>query len=264
MQATTTFEEPVLPFRLSHGYLIVVEGEIGTLAHLKFILDTGATVTIVDSRIASKLKVSHQPTESFNFDRTLRWEEAIFPEIHFGPVKRTDMVALVGNLAHYSEYAADADAVIGLDFLRSSNFTVDYAAGKIVFHAVGEDAAVNANNAAPNLIVLKIQVQGQPVRLLVDTGFPGVLLFEERLLESVPGLVLARTDPRITMGRRLHARESTLKRVSIGRTTGDVRVLVTQSPSVEVLQGLSGMIGIAALHATRVNFDFSTGLFSWD
>jgi hypothetical protein len=66
------------------------------------------------------------------------------------------------------------------------------------------------------------------------------------------------------MGGRLHARESTLKRVSIGRTTGDVPVLVTQSPSVEVLQGLSGMIGIGALHATRVNFDFSTGSFSWD
>jgi hypothetical protein len=35
-----------LPFRLSSGYHIQVEGRIGDQAHLKFILDTGAPISI--------------------------------------------------------------------------------------------------------------------------------------------------------------------------------------------------------------------------
>jgi gag-polyprotein putative aspartyl protease len=58
-----------LPFRLSSGYLIQVEGRIGDQTHLKFILDTGATISIVNQRIAQKLKLDAHPAQSFNFDR---------------------------------------------------------------------------------------------------------------------------------------------------------------------------------------------------
>jgi hypothetical protein len=40
-----------LLFRLSSGYLIQVEGRIGDQAHLKFILDTGASMSIVGQRL---------------------------------------------------------------------------------------------------------------------------------------------------------------------------------------------------------------------
>ena len=36
-----------LPFRLSSGYLIQVEGRIGDQTNLKFILDTGASISMV-------------------------------------------------------------------------------------------------------------------------------------------------------------------------------------------------------------------------
>jgi len=84
-----------LPFRLSDGYLISVEGQIGTQAHLKFILDTGASISMVDSKIADRLKLKHLSTESFNFDRKLSWEQATFPEVRFGPNRPTNIVMLV-------------------------------------------------------------------------------------------------------------------------------------------------------------------------
>jgi predicted aspartyl protease len=256
--------EKELPFRLSDGYLILVEGQIGTQTNLKFVLDTGATITIVDSKIANKLKLKRQPTESFNFDRRLSWEQASFPEIQFGPIKAANIVMLVGHLAEYSEFARNVDAVIGLDLLKLSNFSVDYAARKIVFHSFSQGTTANPKEALSSCLILEIQVQGHPVRLIVDTGLQGLLLFEERLRKSVPGLRMAEDVSKVTMGGRLHARESTLKGVAIGPTIRDVSVLLTKAPAPEMLPGIGGVVGIAALNARRVNFDFAKATVSWE
>ena len=43
-----------LPFKISHGFLIVVEGQVG-FQQAQMILDTGTSHTIVDRRVAQKL-----------------------------------------------------------------------------------------------------------------------------------------------------------------------------------------------------------------
>jgi Aspartyl protease len=65
---TATSKNSELPFRVSSGYLIEVEGRIGTQNGLKFLLDTGATISIVDSRIADKIKLERRPAESVSFE----------------------------------------------------------------------------------------------------------------------------------------------------------------------------------------------------
>jgi predicted aspartyl protease len=253
-----------LPFRLSDGYLISVEGQIGTQAHLKFILDTGASISTVDSKIADRLKLKRLATESFNFDRKLTWEQATFPEVRFGPNRATNIVMLVGHLAQYSEFARNADAIIGLDLLRLSNFTVDYNARKIIFHSLVQATAAPPNNPLSNFLFLEILVQGHPVRLIVDTGFPGILVFEERLLRSVPDLTSADTAWNVTMGGRLHAKQTTLHGVVIGPTRRDVSVLLMKAPSTDMLPGIVGVVGITALNARRVNFNFPERSLTWE
>jgi predicted aspartyl protease len=252
-----------LPFRLSDGYLISVEGQIGTQAHLKFILDTGASISMVDSKIADRLKLKRLSTESFNFDRKLSWEQATFPEVRFGPNRATNIVMLVGHLAKYSEFARNADAIIGLDLLRLSNFTVDYEARKIIFHSLAQATAAPPNNPLSKFLFLEILVQGHPVRLVVDTGFAGILVFEERLRMSVPELAVD-TALNVTMGGRLHAKQTTLHGVVIGPTRGDVSVLLTKAPSTNMLPGIVGVVGITALNARRVHFDFQERSLTWE
>jgi predicted aspartyl protease len=253
-----------LPFRLSHGYLIVVEGQIGTQSNLKFILDTGATMSIVDTKIADKLRLPHHPMESFNFDRKLAWEQATIPEVQFGPVKASNTLVLVGHLADYSEFAQNVDAIIGLDLLKLSNFGIDYVAKKIIFDSPKPGARAPHDAALSNGLVFEAQIQGHPVRLIVDTGFPGILLFEERVRATVPELRLIGKVSDVTMGGRLHARKATLSGVEIGPSHMDVSVFLTKGPAAELLPGVTGVLGIAALNARRVNFDFNTGTLSWE
>jgi predicted aspartyl protease len=219
-------------------------------------------MSIVDKKIADKLKLSRHPIESFNFDRKLTWEQAEFHEVQFGPVKATKIAMLVGHLAEYSEFARNADAIIGTDLLKLSNFSIDYEARRIVFHSRGPDSSAARGEPPSDWLTLQVLVQGHPLRLIVDTGLPGILLYEERLLTSIPGLQLTGTVVNVTVGGRLHAKQVTLRGIAIGPTDKDVSVLLMKSPPPDMLPGIVGIVGIAALNARRVNFDFARGTLS--
>ncbi len=253
-----------LPFRLSSGYLIEVEGRIGSQTNLKFILDTGATISIVDERIAEKLKLKLEPAESFNFDRKLKWESATFPEVQFGPTHAANVVMLVGHLASYSEFAKNANAIIGMDLLKLSNVTIDFGAGKLIFHPTAQKSHLAAEDPMAECLMVELQVQGRPIHLIIDTGLADILLFEERLRKHVPGLRTAGSIKNVTMGGRVQAKQATLPDVLFGKTNRDVSVLFVPAPAANILPGIDGIVGIAALKARRVHFDFPGKTLSWD
>lgn len=69
----------VKTFELRQSFLIVVDGRIGPLEHLKFILDTGASHTVVSRKIADQLALLREAGSVINFQRRLPVEWARFP-----------------------------------------------------------------------------------------------------------------------------------------------------------------------------------------
>jgi predicted aspartyl protease len=252
------------PFRLSSGYLIQVDGRIGDLAHLKFVLDTGTSISMVDQKIAGKLKLDAHVAQSFNFDRSLKWETATVPEVQFGPIRAANVAVLVGDLAHYSEFARKADVIIGMDLLQLDNITIDFAAGKLIFDPAAPTAYAAGGDPMTKCLVVALQVQDRPVHLIVDTGFDGILLYEDRLRQSVPGLRTAGRIKNATMGGRVPVKQAILPGVVFGNRNREVPVLFLPSPGADMLPGIDGIVGIAALQARRVHFDFSRKTLSWE
>jgi predicted aspartyl protease len=253
-----------LSFRLSSGYLIQVEGRIGDQAHLRLLLDTGASISIVGQKIAQKLKLDAHPAESFNFDRNLHWKTATVPEVQVGPTRATNVSVLVGDLSRYSQFAGNADAIIGMDLLRLSNFTIDYGAGRLIFDSGPLTAYSAGGDPMAKCLTVQLQVQGHPVHLLVDTGFQSILLYEERLRKSVPGLRTAGSIRNATMGGQVQVKQATLPDVTLGNRNREVAVAFVPAPAEDTLPGIDGIVGIAALQARRVHFDFSAKTVSWE
>jgi predicted aspartyl protease len=253
-----------LPFRLSSGYLIQVEGRIGGQAHLKFILDTGASITIVGQRIAQKLKLDAHPAQSFNFDRNLQWETATLPEVQFGPIRAANVAVLVGDLARYSEFASKADAIIGMDLLKLSDVTIDFGIGKLIFDLTEPRTYSAGGDPMAQCLIVELLVQDRPVRLIVDTGLQGMVLYEERLRKSVPELRTAGSIKNATMGGRMQVKQATLPDVIVGNRNRQVPVVFLPSPAAGTLPGIDGIVGIAALQAHRVHFDFSRRTLTWE
>ena len=266
-EAQTNSAEPPsseLPFKVASGYLIQVEGRVGTQSNLKFILDTGATITIVDRKIADRLNLDRRPAQSFNFDRKLKWESATLPELQFGPVHGAAITVFIGRLVEYSEFAKNADAIIGMDLLKFSNFSIDFDTHKIAFHPSMQKATLVSGDPLLQCPILEIQVQGDPIRLVVDTGLTGIILYEERLRNHVPGLRTTGHLAEAVMGARVQAKQATIPDVLFGKTNRDVTVLLVASPAPEMLPGIDGIIGVNALHARHIDFDFAGRTLSWN
>jgi hypothetical protein len=100
-----------MPFQLVNGYLIVVEGRIGDLTGLKFILDTGVTTSVLDIKIAAKLKLSGRPNHVVKFGKTVPVELSTIPEVRFGPVQVRNVEMFIGNLEAFSDFARGVDAL---------------------------------------------------------------------------------------------------------------------------------------------------------
>ena len=241
-----------------------MEGRIGDQAHLKFILDTGASITIVGQRIAQKLKLDAHPAQSFNFDRNLQWERATLPEVQFGPIRAANVAVLVGDLARYSEFTGKADAIIGMDLLKLSNVTIDFGAGNLIFDLTEPRAYAAGADPMAQCLIVELRIQDRPVHLVVDTGLQGMVLYEERLRKSVPELRTAGNIKNATMGGRMQAKQATLPDVVVGNRNREVPVVLLPSPAAGTLPGIDGILGISALQARRVHFDFSTRTLTWE
>lgn len=254
-----------LPFRLSHGVLIEIEGRIGRLKNLNFALDTGTTETVVNKRVADRLHLSCRPGKPLiNFNRGLKLEQCVLPDIGIGYFRVKELRVYVADLTRFSTFAGDADALIGLDLLGASRFTIDYAAHEVTFDSMRRPATPTDPDD-PLCMTAVIQVQGRPVRLIVDTGIKGVILYKDRLWRSVPHLRILDSAEGVNVGRRLHANRVILPDARIGGTVKNlVAILIPGPPKNALPDDINGFMGVSELGARILTLDFVGKSLSWE
>lgn len=252
-----------VPFELQSGFLISIKGGIGELNGLRFILDTGTTVSVVDRRVAMKFPISLRSDHLFAFQKFMVLDRAEFPEVRFGPVKAENVSLLVADLAKTSEFAAHADAVIGLDLLcLSKTLRVDYNTATVSF--IGSKTAPSTVDLRqhPKCLIAELIVQGHPVRLIVDTGMEGVLFYENRLRKRVPDLRLQGKPQNGHLG-WMRAKSTILPGLQLNNTVSETPVWLADEPKENVLPGIDGVIGTASLKARQIEFDFEKNVLRW-
>lgn len=67
---------PSIPFELRSGFLIVVTAQVGDLHGSKFILDTGASYTFIDQKVADRLKLRRRSGKITSLNRDVPVELA--------------------------------------------------------------------------------------------------------------------------------------------------------------------------------------------
>lgn len=251
-----------VPFKLYAGYLIVVEGRIGNVGNLKFVLDTGVTHSMIDRRLASKIAVSRRSGEVVNFDKTMRAEWVEVPEVQFGPIEVARFSMMVSDLRYFQSFATKVDAVIGLVLLRLSSFSIDYDARKVFFGPIDRTGGVPMNSG-PICLSVWLQVGDSELQLLVDSGAPALVLYEDKVLDRVPQLRIEGELEGVSMGGFVHAKKAVLPRARLGTTNLDGTVFLVKAPSDHVLSGIDGYLGISALKAHRIDFSFETKTLAW-
>ncbi len=249
-----------LPFDLVSSFEIVIKGRIGELDGLKFIVDTGSSCSVLDRRIADRLGLVRRPGKVFNFDRDLAVDWADVPEVRIGPIRVARIGMMVTRLADISEFAENADGVLGMDVLgRAQKLDIDYERRTISFAI---DEGIGSAPSATNPFIVPVAIQGVRMHLLVDTGLQYLVLYRDRLRVAVPNLRIV-GEPRNAAIGHLQVTQVHLPGVQIFGPEAVTPVLLIEERGKPGLARLDGYLGPASLHARRIEMDFGARTLRW-
>src|SRR5215472_15414034 len=254
-----------IPFKLYQGYLIVVHGSVGTLEGRNFLIDTGANVTSVDRRIARKLGLKGQDHKLALFNQAAIVERVVLPSLQVGSIRAESMPGLVQDLSFVDTVVGfRIDAIVGLDFLGRSSFAIDYESKKMVFGPIDAGPLIVPFKIGAPMVTVEVRVNGQPVRLLVDTGSRNLLLFERQLPEGLKNLPTR--DVRRSFNSAATSFETTeilVSKVQLGTKDRLLQKAFLTNSSANFDQSLDGTLGPASLGLKWIAFDFQSGSFGW-
>ena len=251
-----------LPFRLYNGNLIVVKATIGTIRNVNMILDTGTNRSIISKELASRLKMSEGSESIETLNGTLQVKSLILPDIQLGSFHAASLRVLVQDFATMeSNLGMSIGGVVGLDILSAGPLTIDYERKSVTF-----GSAITLRNAVPlastePFLTVRTTVNGQQVRLLLDSGTWELLLFRRRLHIAPNEVHVDQASSVSTTGGS--ARLSWLHtNVSLG--TSDLGVHKVAIADADGDPDFDGLLGFAGMGFHRVSFDFEKRLFQWE
>jgi hypothetical protein len=253
-----------LAVEICDGYLIVAEVNVGELHGLRFLLDTGTSVTAIDRRLAKRLGVLGQQAKVTNFDKTIAVESGEVPEITYGPEEASDVRVLIEDLRYLRPGGAPVDGIIGLDLLHRKNFLVDYARKRVVFGATENSGMRTAPmRAGETELCVEAELDGRVVWVIADTGMAGTVLYERGLAASLENYTLRGQAMVRSLGGAVESRKAVVSRFRLGGQDLERRVLLVSPPNVKRLNDIAGYLGPASLGARQIVFDFDANQLRW-
>jgi len=254
-----------VPFELYRGYTIVVKGSIGKLDRLNFLIDTGAVPSVVDQRTVKKLRLAGKAERVSVFTQSVPVQRVVLPELRLGPLQVPSLSVLVRDLSFIEDgVGVHIDALIGLDVLGRTSFSIDYQAKKISFGPVKPSGSAFALEFGPGFVYATLSVQGQPIRLLVDTGAKDLILFESRVHGKLSGAHSQGGKTSSNMGGEASLQQVLLSEARLGNTHLEtLNAFLLDAPPQNV-PGFDGLLGVRSLGLTRLSFDFERQTISWE
>ena len=251
------------PFKLYRGYLIVVHGSIGGLKNLNFLVDTGAVPSVVDLRVARKLRLRGQTERVDVLTKPLVTERVIVPDVALGPAHVTELSVIVLDLSFTGRaLGTRVDAIIGLDLLGQSAFTIDYESKRIIFGPVDRSfSTVSYSPGLPYAIVI-LQVGKERLEILVDTGASDLVLFESRVRSCRPAINTVGSEMWTSVGGDVPVARAHLAAAYLGDMSWGQRMVYIHDNSASQPSGLAGLLGTVAL-GKRVAFDPFRKVLAW-
>jgi predicted aspartyl protease len=261
--ATTRVE---IPFRLYGDYLIVVQGSLGTLKRLNFLIDTGVSPIVVDPRIAKQLGLTGGGVHKlalFNQNTDVRL--VALPSFQIGPIRTESLPAMIQDLSSFEKIMGiRIDASIGFDVLNMSSFSIDYSSKRIVFGPIDSSPSSAPFDSGPPVLTVQLRVQDEPVRLLVDTGSAELVLFECQLPGRLRQLPVASAHRFSNgTGKEIEVKELALTTVRLGATDFGPQTSLSVADKANCGRSFDGVVGIRRLGLKWVAFDFEHRSFGW-
>lgn len=168
------------------GGRLIVPVWINESGPYHFLLDTGATTTVLDSRLAKRLDLKPERSarvKTFAGDTHLPL--AAVDKVAVGPTWLADLEVLVVDLAELVGLERRIQGVLGEDVLARFNYLLDRRNLTISFEEdgelhpdlLGERVPMESRGGMP--CVFARAQEPEPLRLIIDSGIPYPVFYED-------------------------------------------------------------------------------------
>ena len=257
--------EAVVPFHLHRGHIIAVKCSVGDRNDLPAIIDTGASETVLDIALARKLRLALEPDRATFVSQQAKVWAVTIPALELGPIRADHLRGIAADLSSLTaELGFRPQVVIGMDVLHRSSFLIDYAQRRLVFGAapvLAHSAPLFSGESDRRFAIIEATIAGQTVRLQVDSGFEGLLLYGDRMQNDA---ITSRKSQIANVGQNLLTHTFSPPDVHIGDWRAPrAQVTIVEGPPPETAE-FDGLIGTAFLSKTRLAFEFQNGRIFWE
>ncbi len=252
-----------VPFEL-RGQKIVARGTIEGGRRIRMLIDTGASCSVVDRSLASKMKLVKMPTRIpvVVHGRVLSASSVLIHDLRLGPIT-TSRTCIAGDIP-----LPGIEMIVGLDVLRRHNLTIDMACKSLIFesdHAADFELPFDPDS---NLITVPARLEDREIRLVLDTGAEMACLDGGKAAGWLPAPLSKFSAPLVGMSGNLAAREIYLRDLRIGPDRWPIqRFLILQASrtqsQVAAQVSWDGILAPGPLGIKRLHIDFSRGLVQW-
>jgi len=252
--------EGTVGFNLYWGYLIVAQGSAGNLKDLNFVLDTGASRTVLDPRVARKLHLEEESASIVVVGGNVKAASASLPSLSFGPLQKENFFVQIVDLSFIQKsLPVHVDGIIGLDVLGQSPFVIDYVSRKIHFGAVPALPSGIPLHLSNGLMVVDGEVNGVAASLMLDTGAPALILFARNIAAPATGLKVSTAQRSSESIGEFDHKEGTLHSLRLGEIEFGKERFSAVSEGRPPGYSFDGLLSPAALGATKVAIDLGRG-----
>lgn len=253
-----------LPVRLYGGYLVIAEGAIGNIRKLNFLVDTGACPSVVDQNIAVELKLSEQPERVNLWNKSVQAGQVVIPSLSLGPV-RVDSIPVLSEDLSFLQKALGfkVHAIVGLDVLRKSSFTINYKTKEILFGSPESLTYSVPFDTDTPVVTVRMGFQDRQLRMVVDSGGPDLTLFRSRVSEPADLQTLG-TETVTDAGGTFQRTKVRISEVYIGKETVGAQNAFLVDDRKDEGDDFDGVLGIKGLQFWKVAFDFENRRLSWN
>jgi len=254
-----------ISFELFNDHLIIVKGTIGSIENMNIMLDTGKSPTAISKETADQLNLRGNRESLRMSNGSIDVQSTTLPSIRIGVLHAESLRVIVQDLGFMQhKLGIPIGGIAGLDVLSTASFMIDYRNRKIVFGPIRTIRKAVPFETRRRFLTVKAKINGQVVRLLVDSGTSALLIYRTRLKTKLERLSQERDPQLSTSAGAISTRWCRASEVSLGSQSLGPQLILIADADPDPRYDFDGLLGFVKLGFRKVWFDFETGLFGWD